>query len=115
MFQFHDRDLLGKRRAFLKFGTSSIAGLGLAPLLGKVAASDESLTNGRSVIFLFLHGGPSQFETFDPKMQAPEGIRSATGEIATNIPGITFGSSFPSCVTLRIFATRSATSRTSAA
>ena len=47
------------------------------------------------MIFLFLHGGPSQFETFDPKMTMPEGIRSATGEIATRIPGITFGSSFP--------------------
>src|SRR5262249_13797987 len=39
--------------------------------------------------------GPSQVETFDPKMSAPEGIRSATGEIATAIPGVTFGSSFP--------------------
>src|SRR4029079_167040 len=48
-----------------------------------------------SVIFLFLHGGPSQFETFDPKMSAPADIRSTTGEIATSIPGVTFGSSFP--------------------
>ena len=47
------------------------------------------------MIFLFLHGGPSQFETFDPKMSMPEGIRSATGEIGTRIPGVTFGSSFP--------------------
>jgi hypothetical protein len=46
------------------------------------------------VIFLFQHGGPSQFETFDPKMTAPEGIRSVTGEIATTLPGITFGSTF---------------------
>ena len=50
---------------------------------------------GKSVIFLFLHGGPSQIETFDPKMDQPEGVRSATGAIATRIPGITFGSSFP--------------------
>src|SRR5262249_5286206 len=49
----------------------------------------------KSVIFLFMHGGPSQFETFDPKMDAPEGTRSATGEIKTAIPGITFGSTFP--------------------
>src|SRR5262249_9122393 len=46
----------------------------------------------KSVIFLFLHGGPSQIETFDPKMSAPAGIRSTTGEVATTIPGITFGS-----------------------
>jgi hypothetical protein len=43
------------------------------------------------VIFLFLHGGPTQTETFDPKMTAPEGIRSVTGEIPTAIPGVTFG------------------------
>src|SRR5262249_27112892 len=45
--------------------------------------------------FLFLQGGPSQFEMFDPKMAMPEGIRSATGEVATRIPGVTFGGSFP--------------------
>ncbi|MBT3570207.1 MAG: DUF1501 domain-containing protein, partial [Opitutae bacterium] len=42
----------------------------------------------------FMHGGPSQFETFDPKMDAPLGVRSATGEIKTKIPGITFGPTF---------------------
>ena len=47
------------------------------------------------MILLFLHGGPSQIETFDPKMTAPVGIQSATGEIQTVLPGITFGSSFP--------------------
>jgi hypothetical protein len=52
------------------------------------------LVKDRSVIFLFLHGGPSQIETFDPKMAAPEGIRSVTGEVATRIPGVTFGSTF---------------------
>ncbi len=41
-----------------------------------------------------MHGGPSQFETFDPKMDAPSTIRSATGEIKTTLPGITFGSTF---------------------
>jgi hypothetical protein len=69
--------------------------MGVSSLFGQEMTSDGALTNGRSVIFLFLHGGPSQFETFDPKMTAPEGIRSATGEIATKLPGITFGSSFP--------------------
>ena len=49
---------------------------------------------GKSVVFLFLHGGPSQFETFDPKMDAPSEIRSVTGEIKTTLPGITFGSTF---------------------
>jgi hypothetical protein len=41
-----------------------------------------------------MHGGPSQFETFDPKMTAPADIRSGTGETSTTLPGITFGSTF---------------------
>ena len=53
------------------------------------------LATGKSVIFLFLQGGPSQYETFDPKMSAPSDIRSATGQISTSLPGVTFGSHFP--------------------
>jgi hypothetical protein len=60
-----------------------------------LAAGNKSITTDKSVIFLFLFGGPSQFETFDPKMSAPDGIRSVTGEIATALPGVTFGASFP--------------------
>jgi len=54
----------------------------------------EESGNPRGVPVLFLHGGPSQFETFDPKMGAPLGVRSVTGEIKTAIPGVTFGSTF---------------------
>jgi hypothetical protein len=60
-----------------------------------MAEEPSGLLTGKSVIFLFLHGGPSQVETFDPKMDQPEGIRSATGEIATALPGVTFGATFP--------------------
>ena len=52
-------------------------------------------TTGRSVVFLFLHGGPSQVETFDPKMTAPSNIRSVDGEVQTAVPGVTFGSRLP--------------------
>ena len=48
----------------------------------------------KSVVLLYLSGGASQIETFDPKMQAPDGVRSVDGEVATSIPGITFGGSF---------------------
>ena len=77
-------------------GALSLGGLSLPGLLATAAAAEpKRLLTGRSVIFLFLHGGPSQFETFDPKMSAPAEIRSTTGEIATRIPGVTFGSTFP--------------------
>ena len=48
----------------------------------------------KRVIFLFMHGGPSQTETFDPKMDQPTGVRSATGEVATSIPGVSYGATF---------------------
>jgi len=84
------------RRDFLKIGGLSLGGLSLANLLSaRSAASPLShLAKDKSVIFLFMHGGPSQTETFDPKMTAPSGVRSATGEIKTAIPGVTFGSTF---------------------
>ena len=83
------------RRAFLRIGTLSLGGLSLPGLLATQAAEQKRLLSGRSVIFLFLHGGPSQFETFDPKMSAPADIRCATGEIATRMPGVTFGAALP--------------------
>jgi hypothetical protein len=74
-------------------------------LPGLLAARAAAAAQGRpvkdkSVIFLFLHGGPSQFETFDPKMDAPAEIRSTTGEISTKLPGITFGSTLQRLATL---------------
>ena len=91
------RGLLG-RRDFLRVGGLGLGGLSLANMLqasASGAAAGVRPVTGKSVIFLFLHGGPSQTETFDPKMDAPAGVRSATGEVETKLPGITFGSTFP--------------------
>jgi hypothetical protein len=72
-----------------------VAGLALDQLLRlNAACGAQPVAKGRSVIFLHLHGGPSQIETFDPKMTAPSGVRSATGETATTLPGITYGGTF---------------------
>lgn len=95
MFQLFDHDHKGNRRSFLRFGSSTLAGLGLSSAGSLYGASEAELLKGRSVIFLFLHGGPSQIETFDPKMDRPEGIRSATGSVKSRLPGIEFGASFP--------------------
>jgi uncharacterized protein (DUF1501 family) len=81
------------RRAFLRAGSLALGGLSLPQLL---AAKDAGRAiTGRSVVFLFMHGGPPQIETFDPKMDAPAGIRSVTGEVPTSLPGVTFGATFP--------------------
>ncbi|QDU30130.1 hypothetical protein ETAA8_52490 [Anatilimnocola aggregata] len=100
MLTFHDGNSRFGRRDFLRVGGLALGGLTLPQLLAQreaLAGSANSKAKGlrdRSVIFVFLHGGPSQIETFDPKMTAPAGVRSATGEISTKLPGITFGSTF---------------------
>jgi hypothetical protein len=100
MLTFYDHDARGTRRSFLRIGGAAAlgaGGLGFADISTWHARAEgmPGALTGKSVIFLFLHGGPSQVETFDPKMDRPEGIRSATGEVATSIPGVTFGGTFP--------------------
>jgi hypothetical protein len=84
------------RRDFLRVGSLGLGGLSLPDFLRAEEAlkSVGGIAKDKTVIFLFMHGGPSQFETFDPKMDAPSNIHSATGEIKTKIPGITFGPTF---------------------
>lgn len=85
------------RRGFLRVGSLALGGLTLPQLLAAKATAAQGgvPVTDKSVIFLFLHGGPSQIETFDPKMTAPVGIRSVTGELMTKLPGVTFGGTFP--------------------
>ena len=88
------------RREFLRIGGLALGSISLADWFALRAAAGQIREESRSVIFVFLHGGPTQFETFDPKMTAPAAIRSATGEIATRVPGVTFGSTFPKLASL---------------
>ncbi|MDP6442265.1 MAG: DUF1501 domain-containing protein [Pirellulaceae bacterium] len=59
------------------------------------AAEQGEATKDTSVIWVWLSGGPTHVETFDPKMAAPSEYRSVTGEVATNVPGVTVGGTFP--------------------
>lgn len=87
------------RREFLRVGTLGMGGLSLAGLLERQARGgagpESSVLSGKSVVLLFLHGGPPHIEFFDPKMSAPQEIRCVTGEVQTRLPGITFGGTFP--------------------
>ncbi|MBQ17417.1 MAG: hypothetical protein CMJ65_09865 [Planctomycetaceae bacterium] len=87
------RDRGVSRRELLSVGTLGLGGLTLPMLMaGRARAGSESnALSGKSVIFLFQQGGPSQFETFDPKPDAPEGIRTVNGTIQTSLPGVHFG------------------------
>src|SRR5690242_18445533 len=85
------------RRDFLRIGSLGAGGLSLAGLLQAQAhgADGASVLKDRSVVLLFLHGGPPHIEFFDPKMTAPPEIRCITGEVQTRLAGITFGATFP--------------------
>lgn len=86
------------RREFLKIGTLGLAGgLTLPDLLRARAAAAESGETRRktSCIFLFLFGGASQKETFDPKPEAAREHRCLFDSIATTLPGIQFCSLLP--------------------
>jgi hypothetical protein len=64
-------------------------------LQGKAKAAEQGIgTSDKSVIWLWLGGGPTQVETFDPKMTAPSEYRSVTGEVKTVLPGVTLGGNF---------------------
>lgn len=85
------------RRQWLTVGGLSLGGLTLPGLLEAQSKNIglSEFVRDKSIVFLFLQGGPSQFETFEPKMKAPSEIRSINGEIQTAIPGVTFGATFP--------------------
>src|SRR4029077_13361535 len=92
------RDCEGtSRRDFLKVGTLGLTGLTLPALLrarGAAAAAGKPVKD-TSVIWLWLGGGPTHIETFDPKMDAPAEFRSTVGAVKTSLAGIQIGGLFP--------------------
>ena len=83
------------RRGFLRVATAGmLAGAQGLPIQSLRAESDATKP-GHSVIFVFCHGGPSQYETFDPKPEASTDIKTVVGTIPTAIPGQRFGEHFP--------------------
>jgi uncharacterized protein (DUF1501 family) len=84
------------RRSLLRVGASGAAGLSLARLLHLQAShAAERKPTADACILVFLWGAPSQFETFDPKPEAPDGIRGEFGVRRTRLPGILFGEHLP--------------------
>ena len=81
------------RRELLQVGGLGLGGLSLSSLFEAraLAKGKPNPLTGKSVIFLFQQGGPSQLETFDPKPDAPSGIRTVGDVIPTSIPGVQFG------------------------
>src|ERR1041384_6474950 len=91
------------RRDLLRVGGSAILGCTLGSLLNlKAKAAAAGITKGgpgwgkaKSVIMVYLQGGPSHLDMWDPKENVPDKIRSAFKSIPTNIPGIQFTEILP--------------------
>jgi hypothetical protein len=75
-----------------------LAGGSLVDLLRLVGTASEGasrVSRPTSCILIWMDGGPSHFETFDPKPDAPVEIRGELGAIATKIPGVQFSEHMP--------------------
>jgi uncharacterized protein (DUF1501 family) len=99
MLTIHDRGHAATcqgrtRREFLRIGSLALGGLTLPDLLAARAASGDS-TGHKSVVLLFLQGGPTQLETWDPKPEAPAEYRTIVDTIPTAHPGVRFSKYFP--------------------
>jgi hypothetical protein len=82
---------LVSRRSTLKAGLAGIAGLSLPALLHAqqaAATAGKPISRSKSVILLWMTGGPSHIDTWDCKPDAPPEIRGPFGTIATKLPGV---------------------------
>ena len=85
------------RRACLQLGLGAVGG-GMVNLLRRRAHASSAQSAAASdtrCILIWLDGGPSHFETFDPKPEAPVEIRGELGVVRTKIPGVVFGEYLP--------------------
>ena len=97
------------RRQLLRVGGSTMLGISLADLLGwrkafagAPAAAEASLAGAprgfgaaKSVIMVYLQGGPSQLDLWDPKEDVPDNVRSVFKPISTKLPGVQFTEILP--------------------
>src|SRR5262245_18294092 len=91
------RDLIrvGSRRWFLQTGLAGVAGLSLPELLRCRAQGAAKRAARKAVILIWLSGGPSHIDTWDPKPDAPAEIRGPFGTIPTKSPGVRFSEHLP--------------------
>ena len=86
------------RREMLRAGCLAPLGFGLTEVL-QARASAVPKGRARSVILLFMWGGPSHLDTWDPKPDAPAEVRGSFRSIATTVPGLQISEHFPRLAT----------------
>src|SRR5947207_11610910 len=83
------------RRDFLRVGALSFLGLALPDFLRLPAAAAAGAPRADACILIWLAGGPSHLDTFDPKPEGPADIRGEFKAIPTNVPGIQLSEHLP--------------------
>ena len=83
------------RREYLQIGYSGLLGLGASQLAEAAARTRPGRGRAKSIILVFLTGGPSHIDTFDPKPDSPAEIRGDFTTIPTAIPGVRFSEYLP--------------------
>ena len=96
------------RRDILRVGGSAVLGMTLGNLLGLKQA--QANTGGgpgwgkaKSVIMVYLQGGPSHLDLWDPKENVPDNVRSVFKRINSKVPGMETTELLPKLVALQVF------------
>lgn len=82
--------MVRKRREFLRYGLAGLGSLSLPQLYATRVMAGSATAKPKAVIVVFLHGGASHLETWDPKPDAPLEYRGPFSTIATKTPGLRF-------------------------
>ncbi len=102
-----DRGMGPTRRDILRVGGASLLGLSLADILqlkqAQAATNSPEAFSGsgpgwnkaKSVIMVYLQGGPSHLDLWDPKENVPDNVKSIFKPIPTKIPGVQFTENLP--------------------
>jgi hypothetical protein len=90
------------RRALLRIGGSGLLGLTLGQMFNLKARASEATVmhapgwgKAKSIIMVYLQGGPSHIDLWDPKENVPEKVKSAFSNISTKIPGVAYTENLP--------------------
>ena len=89
------------RRDVMRIGMSSMMGISLPMLLARDAAGSVPRLDrpgwgrAKSMIMVYLQGGPSHIDLWDPKENVPDNVKSVFAPISTKIPGIQYTENLP--------------------
>lgn len=96
---FCDKGLKPTRRDLLRVGGASMLGLSLGSMFELQAMANTGGGPGwgkaKSIILVYLQGGPSHIDLWDPKENVPDNVKSAFSNISTKIPGVQFTELLP--------------------